>query len=131
MNRTVILGEDEKNIATLIRFKLTKIGLNVKWFATGPEILDAVIANPPDLLLLDLMLPGMTGFEIVENLRKEKATATLPIILLSAKGQKADIERGLGLGATEYMMKPFDMNDLVATINKYLPAETTEKAKDN
>lgn len=130
MSRTIILGEDEKHIATLVKFKLTRIGIKVNWFDTGPEILNATIANPPDLLLLDLMLPGMTGFEIIEHLRKNETTRKLPIILMSAKSQKADIERGLSLGATEYMMKPFDINNLVETINRHLPPDNKEKEPD-
>jgi DNA-binding response OmpR family regulator len=116
----VLVAEDDTDIAELIRHAVTRAGHDVDLCATGPEVLVYARTQPPDLLVLDLMLPGMDGLLVCQALRQESATARLPIIMLTARGEEADRVRGLELGADDYLVKPFSPKELVARINALL-----------
>ncbi|HVO11970.1 MAG TPA: response regulator transcription factor [Vicinamibacteria bacterium] len=111
--RRVVLIEDEPDIAEAMAFQLEKAGLQVRIARTGEEGLDAV-RRGTDLVLLDLNLPGMDGLEVCRLIRRESATARLPIIIVSARAEEIDRVLGLEMGADDYVVKPFSMKELAA-----------------
>ncbi|HEY2435487.1 MAG TPA: response regulator transcription factor [Vicinamibacterales bacterium] len=112
----ILIVEDEKDIADLIAHALGKAGHATEIAATGTTVLPRVKASPPDLILLDLMLPGMDGLLVCQALRHDPATAAIPIIMLTARGEEAERIAGLELGADDYVTKPFSPRELAARI---------------
>ena len=122
MNRPVLIVEDEPDIAEGIRYNLEREGLRAVVAATGEKGLEIALDknNPPALVLLDLMLPRMTGTELCRRLRREPATRRTPIIMLTARGSEAERVEGLELGADDYVTKPFSVRELVARVRAVL-----------
>ena len=118
MGGRILLVEDEGNILEAITFILSRAGWEVQGHGNGATALDAVRRVTPDLVVLDVMLPGRSGLEILRDLRADAATADLPVLMLTARGQAKDRETALELGATAYLTKPFSNADLVATIDR-------------
>lgn len=118
MGGRILLIEDEGNILEAITFILSRAGWEVQGHGNGATALDAVRRVTPDLVVLDVMLPGRSGLEILRDLRADAATADLPVLMLTARGQAKDRETALELGATAYLTKPFSNADLVATIDR-------------
>jgi two-component system alkaline phosphatase synthesis response regulator PhoP len=116
----ILAVEDEEDIRELIRFNLEKEGFMVECAATGEDALRSAAVNPPDLILLDLMLPGIGGFDVCRALKREPRTAGVPVVMLTAKGEDADIVAGLELGAEDYIVKPFSPKVLAARIRSVL-----------
>ena len=104
----VILAEDDPDIQLVARLALKRAGFTVKVVGNGQEALDAIRQDPPDVVLLDWMMPELDGPETCRQLKADPATAAIPIIFLTAKSQEAEIQRGLSLGASGYVTKPFD-----------------------
>jgi DNA-binding response OmpR family regulator len=125
----VLVVEDEPDIRNLIALHLTRDGFRCRTAGTGLEALQAVRTKPPDLVILDLMLPEMNGLEICRRLRQERETAEVPIIMLTAKIDEVDRVLGLEMGADDYVAKPFSPKELVARVRAVLrrtrPADTT------
>lgn len=107
MNRRVLLIEDEPNIIEAISFLLSRDGWTVHTHADGETALRRVQEGAPDLIILDVMLPGRSGFDILRDLRAEAATSDLPVLMLTARGQAKDRELAERLGVTRFMTKPF------------------------
>jgi DNA-binding response OmpR family regulator len=122
MTRPVLIVEDEPDIAEGLRYNLEREGLRVVVAGTGEKGLAAALdpKNPPALVLLDLMLPGMSGAELCRRLRREPATRRTPIIMLTARGSEAERVAGLELGADDYVTKPFSVRELVARVRAVL-----------
>jgi DNA-binding response OmpR family regulator len=112
----VLVVEDSADIAHLIRHYLERAGHVVDHVTSGTDVLPRVRVTPPDLVVLDLMLPGMDGLLVCQGLRQDAATAAIPIIMLTARGEEADRIRGLELGADDYVVKPFSPKELVARV---------------
>lgn len=112
--------EDETDIAELVRFNLALEGYQVETFASGEEGLKRTMEKPCDVLLLDLMLPGVGGLEVCKRLREFDKTQKLPIIMMTAKGEEQDIVRGLEMGADDYVTKPFSPKVLLARVQAVL-----------
>ncbi len=117
MVKTILVVDDSANVRTLVREYLTAEGFRVVTATDGRAALFAARSEKPDLILLDIMMPEMTGYDFIRNYRKERAT---PIILLTAKLEESDKVLGLELGADDYVTKPFGMRELVARINAVL-----------
>src|SRR6266511_109332 len=120
MASRVLIVEDEPDIRGLLAFHLEREGYQVVKSANGADALRQVRARPPDLVLLDLMLPEMDGLEVCRRLRQDPATAPLPIVMLTAKGEEVDRVLGLELGADDYLVKPFSPKEVVARIRAVL-----------
>ena len=120
MTARVLLIEDEPNIAEAIRFILGRSGLQVFVQADGREGLAAVATVQPDLVILDLMLPGMGGMDILLQLRKDPLTQDLPVMMLTAKGQGRDREAATRAGVSAFMTKPFSNAEMVAAVRALL-----------
>jgi two-component system, OmpR family, alkaline phosphatase synthesis response regulator PhoP len=112
----VLIVEDDKDIADLIALYLQKAGYLVETIASGSAVLPRVRASAPDAIVLDLMLPGMDGLLICQALRSDPATAAIPVIMLTARGEEADRIAGLELGADDYVTKPFSPKELTARV---------------
>ncbi|MBF8982267.1 response regulator transcription factor [Lutibacter sp. B2] len=118
--KKVLVIEDEVNIIELIRMNLENHGFNVISSVTGEEGIEKTLNEFPDIILLDLMLPGMDGLEICKRIRMEKAISKIPIIMLTAKSEEMDKVIALELGADDYITKPFGIRELVARIKAVL-----------
>jgi two-component system alkaline phosphatase synthesis response regulator PhoP len=116
----ILVVDDEEDILELLRFNLAKEGYDVSTESTGEEALSTARAESPDLILLDLMLPGMDGLEVARRLKGEPSTKNLPIVMLTAKGEESDIVAGLELGADDYITKPFSRKVLASRIRAVL-----------
>ncbi|MBM3317680.1 MAG: response regulator transcription factor [Candidatus Eisenbacteria bacterium] len=116
----ILIVEDEEDILQLIEYNLLKEGFTAACARTGEEALRLARDEQPDLVLLDLMLPGIDGLEVCRTLRRQPPTAMTPIVMLTAKGEEADIVAGLELGADDYITKPFTPKVLVARIRTVL-----------
>ena len=117
MSKRVLLVEDEPNIIEAIRFILSRDGWTVETHSDGATAVGAVTDGPPDVLVLDVMLPGKSGFDILRELRAHPATAALPVLMLTAKGQGRDRELAERYGATRFMTKPFSNAEVLETVN--------------
>lgn len=120
MKEHILIVEDEEDIYEFIAFNLIKEKYQVSWVTSGEEALAFMQTKIPDLLLLDLMLPGIDGFELCRQLKAGSATTQIPVIMVTAKGQEADIVAGLQLGADDYITKPFSTKVLLARIGACL-----------
>lgn len=128
---TILVVEDDKDITEMIEYNLEKEGYVIVSAATGEESIDVAKKLSPDLVILDLMLPGMDGFETCRKLKADERTARIPIIMLTARSREADKVAGLEIGADDYMTKPFSPRELSARIKAVLrrraPAFIPEK----
>jgi len=116
----VLVVEDDHDIAHLLSHSLTRAGFTVDLMHSGAEVLAAVRRSLPDLVLLDLMLPGLDGLEVCRTLRGDPRTAAVPIIMLTARAEESDRIVGLELGADDYVTKPFSPNEVVARVRALL-----------
>jgi two-component system phosphate regulon response regulator PhoB len=118
--KSILVIEDEEDIQQLVSYNLMKRGYSILNAETGEEALEKLGATRPDLILLDLMLPGINGLEVCKAIRRIDASKDIPIIMLTAKGEEEDIVIGLELGADDYITKPFSPKVLVARVNSIL-----------
>jgi two-component system alkaline phosphatase synthesis response regulator PhoP len=122
----ILVVEDEEDILELVRYNLNKEGYRVTGVLSGEEGLKAARSHPPDLIILDLMLPGMDGLTVCRELKQDARTRDLPVIILTAKGEEADIVAGLELGADDYVTKPFSPRVLLARLRAVLRRRRAE-----
>jgi phosphate regulon transcriptional regulator PhoB len=120
VKETILIVEDEKDIVKMLEYNLRKEGFKIISAYDGEDALDSVTRKHPDLIILDLMLPGMDGLEVCKTFKSESKTASVPIIMLTAKSQESDKIVGLELGADDYMTKPFSPGELIARIRAVL-----------
>ncbi len=120
MTSRVLIVEDETDIRDLLAFHLEREGYQVSKSRTGIDALRQIKASPPDLILLDIMLPELDGLEVCRRLRRESGTAGLPVVMLTAKGDEVDRVLGLELGADDYIVKPFSPKEVVARVRAVL-----------
>ena len=117
---TVLVVDDERDILELVKYNLDKEGYQVTTVASGEDALLATRSRMPDLIVLDLMLPGVDGLEVCRRLKADPRTSGIPIVMLTAKGDEADVVTGLELGAADYVTKPFSPRVLTARIRAVL-----------
>ena len=120
MQKKILIVEDEESLLKLESILLTTKGYLVQGATTGLAALEAVASEPPDLILLDIMLPELDGFEVCDRVKKNRETKHIPIILLTAKKTPEDIARGKEVGADEYITKPFKSAMVMSTIEELL-----------
>jgi two-component system phosphate regulon response regulator PhoB len=116
----ILVVEDERDIAALVAYHLTKEGYRVRTAEGGAEALEAAMAERPDLLLLDLMLPGFSGYDVLAEMRRRPELSDVPVVVLTARRDEADRVRGLELGADDYVTKPFSPRELVLRVTAVL-----------
>jgi DNA-binding response OmpR family regulator len=118
MAKHVVLVEDETNIAEAIRFLLGRDGWRVETLANGGNAAEVIRAAKPDLVMLDVMLPGKTGFEIMAELRSDDSLADMPVLMLTARGQARDREMALQAGVSRFMTKPFSNEEMLTAVRE-------------
>lgn len=124
MNPKVLVADDEPNIVISLEYLLKREGYTVIVARDGQEALDAIELERPDLVLLDVMMPKKTGFEVCQAVRASEALQTTKILMLTAKGRDTDVAKGLALGADAYMTKPFATRELVQKVAQMLGRPT-------
>ena len=120
----ILIAEDEPSIIEALDFVLKRAGWSVNTVTEGDEILDAVRRQNPRMLLLDVMLPKRSGFEVLKQIRADKATASLPVLVLTAKGQQQDRRIAEELGADAFITKPYSNAEVVSTVRTLLNGST-------
>ena len=126
----ILVVDDEEDILELLRFNLSREGFHVFCAASGEEALKLVPSELPSLIVLDLMLPGIDGLEVTRRLKNDSNAKSIPIVMLTAKGEEADIVTGLELGADDYITKPFSPRILVARVRAVLRRKVKEPSED-
>ena len=122
MSKKILIVDDEPNIVISLEFLMKKEGFQVAVAGDGEEALAKVASFAPDLLLLDVMMPKKSGFEVCEALRTDSANSALKIVMLTAKGRETEVAKGLAIGADAYVTKPFSTKDLVVRVKELLGA---------
>ena len=127
-SRTVLIVDDEKSLRDALEMTFSREGYTVLQAGDGPEALETARAQLPDVVLLDVMMPGMDGYEVCKRLRSHYRTRHIPVILLTAKGTEEDKLEGLQGGANDYMLKPWNKRELVTRVHNHLEWAKTQKA---
>jgi len=125
-DKQILVVEDEEDILELVSFNLKKQGYQVKGVTSGEEALQEVRRKIPSLIILDLMLPGVDGFDVCKSLKNDPRTKAVPIVMLTARSEEADIVIGLELGADDYLTKPFSPKELIARVRAILRRSKTD-----
>ena len=120
MTHRILIADDEPNILISLEFLMKREGFDVTVARDGIEALAAIVGQRPDLVLLDVMMPGKTGFEVCQEVRAQDALKDIRILMLTAKGRDTDVAKGLALGADAYMTKPFSTRELVVKVREML-----------
>jgi len=129
-SKLIYVVEDEPDIAELLKLTLESEGAVVSHFIEGRDVLQQLQSKSPDMILLDLMLPDMSGFEICKRLRQDSRLAEVPVIMVTAKGEEVDIVKGLEMGADDYVTKPFSPKVLVSRINNIFKRSSRSKPNE-
>jgi len=120
MSKRILIVDDEPNIVVSLEFLMKREGFEVRTASDGEAAMAALASATPDLVLLDIMLPKMNGFEVCQRLRGDPRWSDVKIVMLSAKGRDTEVAKGLALGADAYVTKPFSTKELVAQVRKLL-----------
>jgi two-component system, OmpR family, phosphate regulon response regulator PhoB len=112
----ILVAEDEKQISDMVSFKLTNAGHKVVRASDGEQVVGIATREVPDLILLDVMMPGLNGFEVLRRLKNDPALRAVPVIMVTAKGHERDVLSGLRGGAADYVVKPFSLKELSARV---------------
>ena len=120
LRQSILMVEDDEHIAYILRFLLERNGFAVEQAADGRQALARLAQPPPDLVLMDIMLPYHDGLELLERLRAEPGWRTVPVLMLTAKAREADIVQALDLGANDYVTKPFQPEEVLARVRRVL-----------
>jgi len=120
MNETILVAEDQQHIRALIEYKLKNSGFNVVAVEDGVAALSKAREIKPRMILLDVMMPLMTGFEVLSALKQDPSTKHIPVLLVTAQSKEEEVLKGLELGAEDYITKPFSPNELAARVKKVL-----------
>jgi two-component system phosphate regulon response regulator PhoB len=130
MGASILIVEDETAISHLLSYNLEAEGFRVRVVETGEEAMPAISEETPDLVLLDWMLPGISGIEVCRLVRQRPETQSLPIVMLTARGEEAEKVRGLATGADDYVIKPFSVPELIARVRSILRRVRPEAVSD-
>ncbi len=120
MTRSVLVVDDEPNIVLSLEFIMKQAGFEVRVARDGDEALGAIEASPPDLVLLDVMMPNRDGYDVCQTIRANPAWKGIYIIMLTAKGRDIEREKGMALGADDYVTKPFSTREVIARVEQFL-----------
>ena len=117
---TILVADDEEDLRELVTYRLSRSGYNVIGAEDGQAAYELAAERTPDLMVLDVMMPKLDGYELTRRLRAEAALRSIPVILLTARSQESDIDRGFEVGADDYLKKPFNPDELVARVRAVL-----------
>ncbi len=116
----ILIAEDEPHIFQLVEFRLQRLGHEIYWARDGEQALELAGAHAPDVIMLDVMMPILDGFQVLKRLKANPETKAMPVIMLTARGQESDIVSGIEGGASGYVVKPFSFPELIARVNAAL-----------
>jgi DNA-binding response OmpR family regulator len=116
----VLVADDDRDIRDLVRFKLEQAGFQLQVFDDGTSALAAIEADPPDLAVLDVMMPGLSGIDVLRKVRETERLSAVRVILLTARSRDADVDAGFATGADDYIIKPFSPRELLHRVNAVL-----------
>lgn len=116
----VVVADDDDDILELVRFKLEQAGMDIEAVGDGVAALEACRRETPDLVLLDIMMPGMSGLDVCRTLRDDLGMGSVPVILLTARAQESDVDQGFDAGADDYVVKPFSPRELSLRVRAVL-----------
>jgi two-component system alkaline phosphatase synthesis response regulator PhoP/two-component system response regulator VicR len=128
MTKKILAVDDERHIVRLVQVNLERAGYQVITAADGKEALEKVAAERPDMVVMDVMMPYMDGFEALNALKKDPSTRDLPVIMLTAKAMDSDVFQGYSAGVHCYLTKPFNPNELIAFVRRIFAAQAEENA---
>jgi DNA-binding response OmpR family regulator len=120
MNRKILIADDEPNILISLEFLMKREGYDVVVVRDGQQALEAIVREHPDLVLMDVMMPVKSGFEVCQEVRAIEAVKNTPILMLTAKGRDVDIAKGMAMGATVYLTKPFSTREMAQKVRELL-----------
>ncbi|MNT46886.1 Transcriptional regulatory protein YycF [compost metagenome] len=120
MSKSVLIADDEPNIVISLEFLLEQAGYRIRVAHDGKEALEAIQRQPPDLVLLDVMMPNLSGYDLCQRIRENPAWQHMRIVMLTAKGREVEVSKGLALGADAYITKPFSTQELLAQVRDLL-----------
>jgi DNA-binding response OmpR family regulator len=120
MGKKILIADDEPNIVASLEFLLKQEGYDVRVAADGEQALEVVRAFAPDLVLLDVMMPKLSGYDVCQKLREDPGGGAIRIVMLSAKGREVEVSKGMAVGADAYVTKPFATRDLIARVQELL-----------
>ncbi len=129
MNARIFIIEDDPDICEILEYNLKQEDFETEVFHDGQKALDAILKDPPDLILLDLMLPGKNGLEIARVIRKDEHTSNVPIIMITARSEEMDVLQGLEQGADDYIIKPFRPKEVIARVKAMLRRHLRDEDK--
>lgn len=118
--RTILVADDEEDVRELVTYRLTRSGYEVIEAQDGQEAFELATERAPDLMVLDVMMPRVDGYELTRRVRAEDSLRSVPVILLTARSQETDVSRGFEVGADDYLRKPFNPDELVARVRAVL-----------
>ena len=121
----ILIAEDEPHIFQLVEFRLQRLGHEIYWARDGEQALELAGAHAPDVIMLDVMMPILDGFQVLKRLKANPETKAMPVIMLTARGQESDIVSGIEGGASGYVVKPFSFPELIARVNAALAQGST------
>lgn len=124
LNNRVVVADDDQDILDLVVFKLTQAGFETMAFADGLTALASIEADLPRLAILDVMMPGLSGIDVLRKVRANEATKDLDVILLTARARDSDVDAGFATGANDYVIKPFSPRELMHRVNAVLARES-------
>lgn len=128
VKRKVLIADDEPNIVTALEFLLKRAGYEVRSAATGDEALALLDSFAPDLALIDIMMPGRSGYDVCQRIRERPEWRHIKVVMVSAKGREAEVSKGLSLGADLYITKPFSTQELINAVNRLLARDASTGA---
>jgi two-component system phosphate regulon response regulator PhoB len=131
IDKRVLVVDDEPDIVALVAYHLAKAGFRVATAASGDEALDQFRKSPPSLIILDLMLPGISGFDVLQTIRADSSSGDVPVLMLTARKDEPDRVRGLSLGADDYLTKPFSPAELVLRVKAILRRTGMQAERDD
>ena len=120
MSHRILIADDEPNIVISLEFLMKREGYEVFVARDGPQALEAILRDRPHLVLLDVMMPGKTGFDVCQEVRANEAVKDTLILMLTAKGRDTDVAKGMAMGATAYMTKPFSTKEMARKVRELL-----------
>ena len=120
MTHTILIADDEPNIVISLEYLMKREGYEVIVARDGTQALEAILRERPSLVLLDVMMPGKTGFDVCQEVRATPGVNNTPILMLTAKGRDTDIAKGMAMGATAYLAKPFSTKEIAAKVRELL-----------
>lgn len=129
MSKTVMIVDDEPNIVVSLEFLMQQAGYRVQIARTGEEAMSLIPQIVPDVVLLDVMLPGIDGFDVLQSIRQSPLLKHIAVIMLTAKGRDVEMTKGMALGANAYVTKPFSTRDLLNEVRRYTDVESAHEPR--